>query len=48
MLNALLAEMVAGDVLVVFVWSRLSRNLSDLLTITKDLRTRGIILNSTQ
>jgi len=47
-LNALLSEMVAGDTLVVFDWSRLSRSLSDLLTITKDLHTRGIILNSTQ
>ena len=47
-LNALLAELVAGDVLMVFVWSRLRRNLSDLLTITKSLHERGIILNSTQ
>jgi DNA invertase Pin-like site-specific DNA recombinase len=47
-LNALLAEMVADDVLVVFDWSRLSRSLSDLLTITEDLHSRGIILNSTQ
>jgi len=46
--NALLGEMMAGDVLVVFVWSRLRRNLSDLLTTTKDLHSRGIILNSTQ
>jgi DNA invertase Pin-like site-specific DNA recombinase len=47
-LNALLAEMAAGDTLVVFDWSRLSRSLSDLLTITKSLHERGIILNSTQ
>ena len=47
-LNALLSEMVAGDTLVVFDWSRLSRSLSDLLTITKDLHSRGIILHSTQ
>lgn len=47
-LNALLAEMLEGDTLVVYDWSRLSRSLSDLLTITKDLHNRGIILNSTQ
>ena len=47
-LNALLSEMASGDTLVVFDWSRLSRSLSDLLTITKSLHERGIILNSTQ
>ena len=47
-LNALLDEMVAGDTLVVFDWSRLSRSLSDLLTITKSLHERGISLHSTQ
>ena len=38
-LKALLAEMVAGDVLVVFVWLRLRRSRTYLLVITKDLQT---------